>query len=243
MRADSLDYLPGNQYPLFNRSLFLRVLPHALLDILGDRNTRYLVIQEQGVTVARQRPDTGQYRYTGGLDFFQEELKQCHVEDRLGNKKLSSRFGLAEAVVYLLGENRGGGVCTRSDDKAGGAGQLFAGQIDSAVQVVGQAQQAHRVDIKNPGCIGVVTHLRRVAGQQQQVLYARRMGAQEFGLDADNILVTAGKMGHRFYSGSSLDLDRGNQRRDAAGCPWPVGNVYTADLILRQPAGFLDNLF
>src|SRR6056297_1817027 len=101
MRADGLDYLPGNQYPLFNRRLFLRVLPHALLDILGDRDTRHLVIQEKGVTVARQRPDTGQHWYTGGLDLFQEELQQCHIEYWLGNKKLGSRLGLAEAVVYL----------------------------------------------------------------------------------------------------------------------------------------------
>src|SRR6056297_12838 len=106
MRPNGLDYLPSNQYPLLKGSLLLAVLPHALLDILGDRDPRHLVIQEQGIAVARQRPDAGQYRYSGGPNLFQEELQQRHIEDWLGNKKLGSRLSLLKAVVYLLGEDR-----------------------------------------------------------------------------------------------------------------------------------------
>ena len=70
-----------------------------------------------------------------------------------------------------------------------------------------QVGEADGVDVEDGGGIGVGPHLRRVAGDDQEVAQAGRGGAEQVGEHAEEVAVPAGVMDDRLQPDFPLDED------------------------------------
>ena len=73
--------------------------------------------------------------------------------------------------------------------------------------------QADGVDVEHRRGIRIHAHARRIAGDADQVAHAQRVGAQQLGLNAENIAVAAAEVIHRFDAGVLLDQLAGQPAR------------------------------
>ena len=96
------------------------------------------------------------------------------------------------------------GVGAAADVDAERGADRVAGQVAAVVEVVHDADEADRVDVVDRGRVRVVAELGRVAGDGEDVAQAQRVGAQQVGLDAEQVPVAAGVVEDRVDRRPSL---------------------------------------
>ena len=92
-------------------------------------------------------------------------------------------------------------------------------EIAAVVEVVHDADQADRVHVVDRGRVRIVAELRRVAGDGQDVAQAQRVGAQQVGLDAEQVPVAAGVVQDRLDPDAVLNEVTPWSRRSFARGP------------------------
>src|SRR5262249_43923802 len=116
-----------------------------------------------------QRPDARNYGYAAMFDAFQEILQLFDIEDRLRDDILSAGFDLPfEAANFVIEIDRAW-IDPYADDKGGWFADRIAAGIDAVIQPVDQIHQPDRVDVENGCRIGIGPHLRRIAGDDQEI--------------------------------------------------------------------------
>ncbi len=64
--------------------------------------------------------------------------------------------------------------------------------IESAIQIADDVDQPDGIHIEDRGGVGIVAHLRRIAGNADQIANADGAGAQQVRLDAQHVAVATG---------------------------------------------------
>ena len=86
------------------------------------------------------------------------------------------------------------GIGAHGDHERGRVADGIAADIEPAIQVVNDVDQADGIHVEDRGGIGIVAHLRRIAGDADQVADADGAGAQQVRLNAQHIAIAAGVM-------------------------------------------------
>ena len=76
--------------------------------------------------------------------------------------------------------------------KAGRLADRLPADVAAVVELRDDVGQADRVDVEDGGGIRIVAERRGIAGDEQQVANAHRVGAQQIRLDAQQVAVAAG---------------------------------------------------
>ena len=130
--------------------------------------------------------------------------------------------------------------CARIDADADGESGRFANgivaEVQTVVQLVHHVRQTNRVDVKNCSRVRIRPHLRRIAGNQKQVMQAERGGSQQVRHHSEQIAIAAAVVQHRLDSDFALDQNRSGHRAHARLRARPVRNVDAIDAgVFQQP--------
>ena len=166
---------------------------HALHEMRRHGHAQ-LVHHELGVAEAGERPDAANHRNLDMGDAFQEGLQQVEVENRLGDDILRARLHLPIEAADLLVHIQRAGVGAHADEHGGLRAHGVAADIEAVIEVVDDVHQADGVHVEDRGGVGIEAHARRIAGDADQVAHARGVGAQQLGLDAQDVAVAAAEM-------------------------------------------------
>ena len=98
------------------------------------------------------------------------------------------------------------------------------------------------IDIEDRRRVGIVPHLRRIAGEAQDVLQPDGRSADQVRLDGEQVAVAAGIVQHRLDADLLLDLDAQALRAHARAGPRRVGDVDGVDSQPVQQRRALDLL-
>ena len=74
------------------------------------------------------------------------------------------------------------------------ANQRISAQVNAFFQLADRVQQGHRIQIKHGLCAWMVTKGGMVAGKAKDIIDTQHSGAQQIGLEADAVAVTAGNL-------------------------------------------------
>ncbi len=116
----------------------------------------------------------------------------------------------------------------------------IAAQIEPAVQVVNDVDQADRVHVEDCRSVGIVAHLRRIAGNADQILDADRCGAQQIALNAEHVAVAASVVQNGIDADLALDQKRKRLIAHARRSPRAVGDIYRVHAHRFQKARAFD---
>src|SRR5208337_5482603 len=130
---------------------------------VGNGNSQ-LVLHELSIAGAGKRPDARHHRDAAVLNLAQELFQQANIEDRLGDGQLCARLHFVFEAADLLVNVRAAGIGAHGDDELGRAPDGIAADVQAAVQVVDDVDQADGVHIEDGGGVGIVAHLGRIAG-------------------------------------------------------------------------------
>ena len=134
------------------------------------------------------------------------------------------------------------GLAPDADHELRAVANRIAADVEPVIQVVDDVHQADGVHVEHRGGVGIVAHLRRIAGDADQVANSQRARAQQVRLNAQHVAVAAGVVQDRL----DADLLRHHQaqrlvaqsRRSARA----VGNVDGIHAHRLQVARALDFL-
>src|SRR5205823_13169691 len=112
-----------------------------------------------------------------------------------------------EAADFFV-EVRDSGICTHADGEPGSYADGIAADIQAAIQIMDNIDQANSIDIEHGGGVGIAAHFWRIAGDTDQVLNSDRSRAKQIRLYAKNVAVTAGVMEDGLDSGLLLQEHR-----------------------------------
>src|SRR6185437_15116720 len=116
------------------------------------------------------------------------------------------------------------------EERGGGAERLAAG-VDAAVQAADEAEDADGVEVVDGGGVGEVAHLRRVAGDDDEVPDAERVRAEEVRDLAEEVPVAAADVEERLDAELLLQAHREGEVRHprlGAGAVCDVDDVDAA---------------
>ncbi len=115
---------------------------------------------------------------------------------------MGAGFDFLLEAPQLFVEVIGGGIDRHADGKPSPAPQSLARPVMPLVQASENAHQANRVHLINAAHLRVVTENGRVAGDGQDVAHpADRPGAEQHGLQADDVQVARGQVRDGFHAG------------------------------------------
>ncbi len=103
--------------------------------------------------------------------------------------------------------------------------QRVAADVQAPVQVVHDVDQADRVHVEHRRRVGIVAHLRRIAGDADQIVNAQRRRAQQVRLHAQHIAVAAGVVQDGFDADFLLHQQRQRLVAHARRGPRAVRNI------------------
>ena len=152
---------------------------HALAHALGHLHAGHLVVEELGVAIARERQEPHQHGQAERLDVVQELLEHGGIVDGLGHHDLGAGLLLLTEARDLALVVQRGGLCARREDEARARAERLAAGIDAVIEARRELEDADRVEIVDRRCVGKVAHLRRVAGDDDQVLHAELVRREE----------------------------------------------------------------
>ena len=130
-------------------------------------------------------------------------MRQCSIFFRNSSSRRRSNTGwvtaqlgagldfVLEAANFLV-DVGGAGIGAHGDHEPGGSADGIAANVEPAVQVVDDVDQSDGIHVEDRGGVGIVAHLRRIAGDADQVADADGAGAQQVRLNAQHVAVAAG---------------------------------------------------
>jgi hypothetical protein len=125
------------------------------------------------------------------FDPAQKVLQQLDIEDRLRHRIFSARghfiFESPDFFVQV-GES---GIRPYADHKSCARSNRISAQIQPSIQVVNNIHQSNGIHIKYRRCVRIVTHLRRIARDADQVLDSYGSRAKQITLNTQHIPVAA----------------------------------------------------
>src|SRR5581483_436420 len=201
---------------------------HALHERFRNGHSQF-VHHEFGVAMAGKRPDAADHRDFEGLDALQEFFEQIEIENRLRDHVFGAGFHFPLEPVQFFLQVDGAGIGSHADQQTGLRAHGIAADIQPVVQVVGDVDQADGIDVEDRGGIGVGAHARRVSGNADEVANAGGLGAEQFGLDAEDVAVAATKMVDGFDTGLLLDQLASDLSAQAGAGARAIGHVDAVD--------------
>src|SRR3989338_1898697 len=172
-------------------------------DVFGDADAGDFVVQPYGKLRAGERPESDE-RGDGRLaaEPLQEVVPDGRVEDRLGHGEVGPGLDLLLEAAELFVEVVGCGVDGDADGEVRAAAQGLARPVVALVETRKDADQADGVDFVNAAHLGVVAEDGRVAGDGEDVPDAAHgPGAEQDGLQADDVQVARGEVRDGFHPG------------------------------------------
>jgi hypothetical protein len=160
------------------------------------------------------------------LNFRQKAVELIQIENRLGHSELRTGIHLPRKARQLPVEIMGRRVHSHAHDETRGLSQRISTRIESVVQTRNQISEADAVDIENGRRFRVRTHLRRVTGDDQQVMDPGCRSTQKVGQHSQQIAVAAGIVNHRLQPDLPLDHEGGQQCSHPALGPRPVRHIH-----------------
>ena len=138
----------------------------------------------------------------------QEVLQQAQVENRLGHRVLRSGLDLILEAANLFVHIREPWIRSHANHKACPGSDGISAQIEAAVQVVHNVDQANCVHVKDRSRVGIVAHLRRIAGDADQIANPDRGRSQQVTLNAQHITIAASVVQNRIDAHFALNEQR-----------------------------------
>ena len=165
---------------------------HALENRVRHRDAQF-VLHELGIAHADQRPDAGDHRNPAVLDAL-AGMSPAGARSKTGwvtaySAPASTLYSKRRISSSILGSP---GLAPTPITKPVPAPIGIAADIEAAIQVVDDVHQPDGVHVEHRGRVGIVAHLRRIAGDADQVANADRGRAQQVRLDAQHVAVAAG---------------------------------------------------
>src|SRR5262249_32857778 len=154
-------------------------LAHPFEHRVGHGYAGDFVVQKLGVAVTDQRPDARDDRDATVFDALEEGFQLLGVEDRLRDGVFRSGFDLPFKAADLVIQVDRAGIDAYADDKLRRLADRVSARIQSVIQAVDQVGQSDRVNVEDGRGVRVRPHLRRVAGNDQEVAQAKRRRAQQ----------------------------------------------------------------
>ena len=139
------------------------------------------------------------------LNLLEKILQQRQIKYRLGDRIFGPGLNLVGEAASLFVNVGNAWIGAHTNNKAGSSAQRIATNVEAAIQVVNDIHQTDGIHVEDGGRVGIVAHLRRVAGNANQVADTHGGGAQEIGLNAEDIPVAAGVVQDGFYAHIFLD--------------------------------------
>ena len=115
----------------------------------------------------------------------------------------------------------------------------LSAHVAAAIEPRDQVREADRVDIEHHGGIGIIADARGIARHQHHVAQPHRVGAEQIGLDAEQIPIATGIMEYGLDAGLLLDQNGERERADMRACPKPIGDADDVDAAALERAGAL----
>ena len=112
-----------------------------------------------------------------------------------------------------------GGIDAHADHEPGRRADGVAARVESVVEPGHQVGQSDAVDVEHGGGVGVGPHLRRVAGDDQQVVEPAGRGAEQVGQHAEQVAVAAGVVDDRLEPDLALDQQPARAARPSGSGP------------------------
>ena len=145
----------------------------------------------------------------------------------------------AAQLVFDVGH---AGIGGDADGEVGAGADGVGADVEAVVEAADNVDQADGVDVEDRGGVGIVAQLGRVAGEAEDVAQADGRGAQQVGLDGEQVAVAAGVVQNRLNAGVLLDLDAEALRAHAGRGARRIGHVDGMDAELGQDARAFDFL-
>ena len=172
-------------------------------------------MDELRVAMARQRHQPQQHRQAEPGRVGQEAVQHRWVVDGLGHDEGGAgRYLLLEAAKFAIIVERGRFRAT-GHRKAGLPLHCPSRRIDASIEARHHAETADRVEVIHRRSMRVVTHLRRVAGYDHQVVQAQRVIGEQVGLQAEQVAIAHAEMHQRLHAKLAPHLQ----------CQCPVGHA------------------
>ena len=199
-------------------------------------------MQKLGVAVRRQRQEPDHHREAERRHVVEKPFDQPPVVDRLGHDQLRARVSLAleaqELALVVEGARFGAG---REQERRLPFHGL-AGRIETAVHVGRDLEQAHRVEVVDRGGEGIVAHLGRISGDDDQIANPGRVGGEQVRDQPEEVPVAAAHVEDRLDAGLALeDLAYGVVAHPGGGAR-PVGDVDHVDAAGLEATRRVDGL-
>src|ERR1700687_1184100 len=137
-----------------------------------------------------------------------EVLQKTQVENGLGHCVLRSSLYFVLEPANLLVHVRQPRICSHTNHEAGSVANRISTQIETAVEAVHDVDQTDGIHIEHSSCVRIIAHLRRIAGNANQVADPDRGSSQQITLDAQDIAVTTSVMQDRIDSNLALNEQR-----------------------------------
>src|SRR5215510_3562419 len=172
----------------------------------------------------------------------EEVFELPHVEDRLRDGEFGAGLHLPlEAPDFVIEIDRAG-VDANADDEFRRLADRVAAWVEAVVEVVDQIRQTDRIDIEDGRGVGIRPHLRRIAGDDQEVAQTKRRRSEQIREHSQKISITAAVMRDGLDADLLLDDQRDGQSAYARLGVRAVGHVDGVDVRLFQAAHAFDHL-
>ena len=116
-----------------------------------------------------------------------------------------------------------------ADREARRLADRVAARIEAVIQVADEIRQSDRVDVEHRGRVGIRSHLRRIAGDDEQIAEANGRRAQQVAQHAEQVAIAAGVVGDGLDADLLFDQHARHQRAHAALRARAVGHVHRVD--------------
>src|SRR5688572_41251 len=216
-RPHSLEHL-ARDGDAFSDAMLLRLRAggaHPLDDRFRHDDSRHLVGQELGVTQGDERPDSGDDWNPRMVDRAKKSFQLLHIEHRLRNRVLRTRFDLPLEPFELVRRIERGRIHADTNREPRWLTDGVAAGIEPAIELADEVGETDRVDIEYRRRIRVRTHLRRVAGDEEYVAESHRRRPEQIAKHAEEIAVAAAVVGDRLDADLLLDEKTCKQRSHA----------------------------
>src|SRR5262245_39268985 len=117
------------------------------------------------------------------LDAPQKSFEKTEIKDRLRHCVLGSSFDLVFKPTNLLIQIRYARIGANPNYECRACTDGIPSDIQAAIKVVDDVHQSDGIDIKHCGGVGIIAHLRRIAGNADQVMQPDGCGTEEIGLN------------------------------------------------------------
>src|SRR4030095_15764153 len=118
-------------------------------------------------------------RQARGLEPRRDAIERSHVEDRPGDDELGASLELVLEPPYLAIEIVGSRIHGDAYMKGGWYANRLAANVNAAIETRHRVEEPNPIHTDDRGGVGIVRDERHVAGHDEDVTNAHRVGAEQ----------------------------------------------------------------